>query len=110
MASVTSGLVAGSRAVIQGGEMFLQGVHEFSHLPWWAAILLSTAVLRTLITLPLAVHQNKVVAKMELLLPKMREYEEALKHRVVGRCKKQGLPVEVANKIYKEEVVSPLSL
>lgn len=102
-------VASGPRAVLQGCEVFLQGIHEFSHLPWWAVILYSTAVLRTLITLPLAVHQNKVLARMELLQPTIKEYSEAIKHRVVGRCRREGLPVDEANRKYKKEVFRHIS-
>lgn len=91
-------------AVIRGTETILQNLHDVSHLPWWALILVSTATLRTVITLPLAVHQNRVVAKMELLQPMLKEYGEAIKHRVVGRCRREGLPVEEANRRMKKEV------
>ena len=91
-------------AVVRGAESFLQEVHSFTHLPWWAVILLSTTILRSVITLPLAVHQNKILAKRELLLPTLKEYGEAVKYRVIGQCRRQGLPVEEANKRMKKEV------
>ena len=90
-------------AVIRGAESFLQEVHNFTHLPWWAVILLSTGILRSVITLPLAVHQNKIIAKRELLQPTLKEYGEAIKYRVIGRCRREGLPVEEANRRMKKE-------
>ena len=91
-------------AVVRGAEAFLQEVHSVTHLPWWAVILMSTVGLRSVITLPLAVHQNRVIAKRELLQPTLKEYGEAIKHRVVGRCRREGLPVEEANRRLRKEV------
>lgn len=92
--------------IIHLAEGFFQTVHHYSHLPWWAVIAFSTIILRSLVTLPFAVHQNKIIAKMELLLPTLKEYQEAVKHNVVGRCRQAGLPVEEANRRFKKEVFS----
>jgi len=43
----------------------LQHVHDYSGLPWWATIILSTVVLRTGITLPLAVYQQVILGRLE---------------------------------------------
>ena len=91
-------------AAIHHAEGFFQAVHNYLHLPWWSTILISTIFLRSLITLPLAVHQSKNIAKMELLMPTLREYQEAVKHNVVGKCRRENLPLEVANKRMKKEV------
>ena len=55
-------------------------------------------------TLPLAVYQNKIIAKIELLAPTLKEYQEAVKHNVVVRCKRANLPVEEANRRMMKEV------
>ena len=81
-----------------------QIVHEHSHLPWWALIMLSTVSLRTLTTLPLAIQQCKLIAKLELFQPKLVQYREALKHNVIIRCRKANMSVEQANKILRKEV------
>ena len=81
-----------------------QIVHEHSHLPWWALIMLSTISLRTLTTLPLAIQQCKLMAKLELCQPKLVQYKEALQHSVIIRCRKANMSVEQANKILRKEV------
>lgn len=49
-------------AALQNGLIQL---HDASGLPWWATIIVSTFALRTAVTLPLAVYQNRNMAKFE---------------------------------------------
>lgn len=49
-------------ACLQDG---LINLHDATGLPWWATITVSTLALRSLITLPLAVYQNRNLAKFE---------------------------------------------
>ena len=59
-------------------------------LPWWGTILCSTLILRTIITLPLAIKQNKYLAKLELLKPMLKEITDAVKHNVIIRGQREG--------------------
>ena len=70
----------------------------------WAVIIGSTAVLRSVTTVPLAVHQNKLIAKIELHQPTVSMMTEALKHTVVGECRRSGLPADRADKLFKKRV------
>ena len=81
-----------------------QLVHTYTHLPWWALIMASTVTLRSIITLPLAIHQHKLIAKMELIQPTVAGYKEAVKHKVISKCRRENLPVEEANRRLKREV------
>lgn len=45
-------------------EQYLMGVQQLTGLPWWLSIIVSTVVVRTLITLPLATYQVVVIAKV----------------------------------------------
>lgn len=38
----------------------LQAIHDYSHLPWWSTIILSTILMRSALTFPLAVYQVRV--------------------------------------------------
>lgn len=49
-------------ALLQDGIVQL---HDTTGLPWWATVIVSTVALRTAITLPLAVYQNRNMAKFE---------------------------------------------
>ena len=83
---------------------FLESVHSFTHLPWWCTIVLTCVGLRSFITLPLAVHQNKLITKIELLQPTLKELTEALKHRVTVESRSKGLSAEAANKVFKKQL------
>lgn len=94
---------SGFYGVIKATEASFEAVHTLTHLPWWAVVVTSTVVLRSLLTLPLAVYQSRVLAKMELLLPTLKEYQEAVKHNVIVKCRRANLPVEEANRRLKKE-------
>ena len=64
----------------------------------WAVIVGSTLVLRSMITVPLAVHQNKLLAEIELRQPTINMMAEALKHRVAGECHRLNVPADEANR------------
>ena len=84
--------------VVQAAEVFFQTVHYYTHLPWCGVIILTTIVLRSLVTLPLAIHQNKIITMMELLMPTLKEYQEAVKHNVVTKCRREDVPYKETNK------------
>ena len=90
--------------IIHATETSFKAVHTFSHLPWWGVVISTTVALRLILTLPLAVHQSKTIAKMELLLPTLKQYQEAVKHNVVVKCRRANLPVEEANRQLKKAV------
>ena len=90
--------------IIHATETSFKAVHTFSHLPWWGVVISSTIILRLVLTLPLAVHQNRTIAKMELLLPTLKEYQEAVKHNIIVKCRRANLPVEEANRRLKKAV------
>lgn len=85
-------------------QQALESLHSLTHLPWWAVIMGTTLVLRTVITLPLAVRQNKLVTKIELLQPTLKMMSDALKHRVTVDCKRAGNSAAQFEAIYKKKV------
>ena len=91
-------------AVVHAAKMFFQTVHYYTHLPWCGVIILTTIVLRSLVTLPLAIHQNKINTKMKLLMPTLKEYQEAVKHNVVTKCRREDVPYKEANRRVNKEV------
>ena len=70
----------------------------------WAVIVCSTVVLRSIVTVPLAVHQNKLVTTIELSQPTLQMMTEALKMRVVGECRRMNLSAEEADRKFRKEV------
>lgn len=45
-------------------EQFLVSMQQVSGLPWWLNIVVSTLMVRTVVTLPLAAYQMVVLAKV----------------------------------------------
>lgn len=95
-----------STQFVHAAEVLFCAVHDSLHLPWWVAIVATTFSLRALSTSPLAVHQAKMAARAELLLPTLRELQEAVKHRVVTQCRREGVDVEEANRRMMKEARS----
>jgi inner membrane protein COX18 len=54
-------------------------MHQDMGLSWWAAIMLGTLALRTSLTLPVAVYQQKAIGKMINLAPMIQSWAETLK-------------------------------
>lgn len=61
---------------LQNGLIY---VHDATGLPWWASIVLSTALLRSIVTLPLAIYQTKIAARLEMISLEMVPIVEQLK-------------------------------
>ena len=91
-------------AVVHAAKMFFQTVHYCTHLPWCGVIILTTIVLHSLVTLPLAIHQNKIITKMELPILTLKEYQEAVKHNVVTKCRREDIPYKKVNRRVNKEV------
>lgn len=90
--------------VIECAENLICSAHNLTSLPWWVVIGGTTVILRTAVTLPLSIYQNKIIAQMELLQPLIKEYGEALKHRIVITCRREGKTSDEANRKFKSEV------
>ncbi|XP_002737317.1 cytochrome c oxidase assembly protein COX18, mitochondrial-like [Saccoglossus kowalevskii] len=59
-------------------QQVLETGHDFTNLPWWASIILTTFALRTAVTLPFAVYQHYIFARLELLQPQIAQYGRQL--------------------------------
>ena len=67
-------------------------------------------MLRSIITVPLAIHQNKLIAEIELHQPTVSMMTEALKHRVVSECRRSGVSADEADRLFKKRVYVHLCL
>lgn len=70
----------------------------------WAVIVGSTVILRSIVTVPLAVHQNKLIAKIELSQSTLHMMTEALKQRVAGECRRLNMSAEEADREFRKQV------
>lgn len=57
----------------------LTQLHDLSGLPWWSTIIVSTVLLRGLVTFPLAIYQSKILAKVEKVSEEMPAIVKELK-------------------------------
>ncbi|XP_062350055.1 cytochrome c oxidase assembly protein COX18, mitochondrial isoform X2 [Cinclus cinclus] len=89
------GWAAGS-APVHWAEGGLAALQEATGLPCWAAIAGGAAVLRTAVTLPLAAHQGRLLAKVENLQPEIKELAKRLRYEVSVRGKQLGWSDKVA--------------
>lgn len=79
--------------------------HDYTNLPWWSTIILSTFLTRSLVTLPLAISQQKNIAKFENIV---KEEMPALAKEIGGQTKlyqtKFGISDQEAAILFKRSV------
>jgi hypothetical protein len=75
-----------------------------SELPWWFVIATSSIALRSLVSLPLAVYQQHIIARLEMLKPEMKVWTDAIKYNVAARARRDNKSLEEAQKILSREV------
>lgn len=88
---------------------FQQGiiqVHDITGLPWWATVIISTVFLRTVVTLPFAIYQNKISARIELLTLEMPEIVQGLKRETAIAIKQFKWSEQQARVTYNRSVSS----
>lgn len=61
---------------IQDGLLYY---HDVTGLPWWATVVTSTILIRTLMTLPLTVYSNYILAKVENISLEFKDLINELK-------------------------------
>ncbi|XAR55133.1 hypothetical protein NMG60_11030540 [Bertholletia excelsa] len=88
-------------------QHFIDNVHSFTGLNWWASIVVTTLLIRTA-TVPLLINQLKSSTKLSLLRPKLEEIKEEMQNKAMdpkavadGQQRMQAL--------FKEYGVSPFS-
>lgn len=79
-----------SSAPVTFGQEAITQLHDVTGLPWWSTIILSTVLLRGVVTFPLAIYQTKIVAKVEKLTEEMPALVAELKGETVFAMKKFG--------------------
>jgi inner membrane protein COX18 len=60
-------------------QNFLLTIHDTTGLPWWATVICTTVMLRSCVTVPLAIYQSYIVAKLENVKLEMDEIAKELK-------------------------------
>ncbi|WJX95440.1 hypothetical protein P8452_76760 [Trifolium repens] len=68
---------ADSYLPVQALQYAIDAVHSFTGLNWWAAIVLTTLLIRTA-TVPLLINQLKATSKLTLMRPRLEEIKEEM--------------------------------
>ena len=63
-------------------QNFLVSFHETTGLPWWATIVCTTILLRSCVTVPLAIHQQYILAKVEKISLEFPPIVEEIKREI----------------------------
>ncbi|KAL5290854.1 COX18 family protein [Megaselia abdita] len=88
-------------AYVQEG---LLNIHDYSGLPWWATIVLSTFLFRTAVTLPLAIYSTRITSKIENLTLEMPALVKELKAETAFGIRKYKWTEKKARMIYNRSV------
>lgn len=83
---------------------FVLYVHSSTGLPWWASIILTTVFLRSCLTVPLAIYQNYILAKVENLHAEMPAIVEELKRETAVAIKRFKWDERTAKLMFKRSV------
>ncbi|KAG4970971.1 hypothetical protein JHK85_037392 [Glycine max] len=92
---------------VQALQYVIDAVHFYTGLNWWAAIVLTTLLIRTA-TVPLLINQLKATSKLTLMRPHLEEIKQEMEGLTMD-------PVAVAKgqqqmkKLFKEYGVSPFT-
>lgn len=79
-------------------------LHDITGLPWWATIILSTIVLRTIVTMPLAIYQYKITAKVEIITQEMPAIVQELKKEAAIAKKRFNWTDQETRVVYNRSV------
>ncbi|XP_053507641.1 cytochrome c oxidase assembly protein COX18, mitochondrial [Ictalurus furcatus] len=92
-------------------EQLLISSQQTTMLPWWAGIICTTLALRTVVTLPLAVYQAAIIAKIEALQKEIAELAQRLRYEISIRAKEKGWSEKTCRYHFKKnlrQIVSEL--
>ncbi|XP_011143328.1 cytochrome c oxidase assembly protein COX18, mitochondrial isoform X1 [Harpegnathos saltator] len=89
---------------IKIAQDFLLWMHDYTGLPWWLVIVLTTVVMRATVTLPLSFYQQYIIAKLENLKLEMDEIVKEMKKETDYGVYKYKWSKEYATRLYTHSV------
>lgn len=89
--------------VLAANESLLESVHA-AGVPWWTTIVGLTCLLRSSLTLPIAVYQQRSIGRMIELAPMVQSWGETLKTHVATESRKAGWDYARYNKELQRQV------
>lgn len=90
--------------LVEYTQNFVLSVHDITGLPWWATIICTTVLLRTTVTLPLAVYQYYILAKLENIKLEMPEIAKEMKKEMAVAIKMYKWDEKMAKLTYSRSV------
>ncbi|KAF2899096.1 hypothetical protein ILUMI_07085 [Ignelater luminosus] len=63
-------------------QNFVVDVHDITGLPWWATVMCTTVLLRSSVTVPLAIYQNYILGKVHHIQSELSELAKELRNEV----------------------------
>lgn len=85
-------------------QNFLVYVHEQSGLPWWTTIVTTTILLRSCITVPFAIYQQNILAKVENITAEMPAIAKELQKETAMAVQMYKWDAKMAKYQYKRSV------
>ncbi|KAI5623105.1 mitochondrial inner membrane protein COX18, partial [Silurus asotus] len=85
-------------------EQLLISSQQMTTLPWWAGIICTTVVLRSIITLPLAIYQATIIAKIEAVQKEIAELAHRLRYEISVRAKEKGWSEKMCRYHFKKNL------
>ncbi|XP_071696233.1 mitochondrial inner membrane protein OXA1-like [Rutidosis leptorrhynchoides] len=82
----------------------IDGVHMYTGLNWWAAIAVTTLIIKTLL-IPVMIHRLKASSKISNLTPKIEEIKQDIDDQRMGFFEGN----EQIHRLFKEHGVHPLA-
>ncbi|XP_011630837.1 cytochrome c oxidase assembly protein COX18, mitochondrial [Pogonomyrmex barbatus] len=79
-------------------------LHDYTGLPWWLIIVLTTVIIRTTVTLPLSLYQLYILAKLENLKHEMDEIVKEMKIEINYGTHKYNWSKEYARRLYNHSM------
>lgn len=79
-------------------------IHDFTGLPWWASIVVTTFLFRSLVTLPLTIYQHKITARIEKISLEMPAIVEELKKEAAMAMRKFKWTEKQTKLVYQRSV------
>lgn len=79
----------------------LLAIHNTTGMPWWLTIVFGTVLARSIVTFPLAIYQNKILAKVENISIELKDLAEELKYEAATAKKQFDLTDVQTRNLYK---------
>lgn len=97
------------QTMLAANQQFIETFHG-AGLPWWASIVTATICLRSALTLPIAVYQQRAIGRMLAAAPIVQSWGETLKNQLAREGKIKGWEYERYNLELQKQVMWHVSL